>query len=125
MDSLTPTARKQAEDYYHAAVENLADGDLEAAIRGFRTSLEADPAFADAAHGLIHALKDAGQYDEAVIVTQQLIAADPDDVLAYTSLSILYQHQGRIAEAEAAATRAKLLGWKKQLREDAAAGSGG
>ena len=48
---------------------------------------------------------------------EKLIAANPDDVLAYTSLSILYQHQGKIAEAEAAATRAKLLGWKQQLRE--------
>lgn len=122
MDSLTQAVRQKAEDHYHAAVESLADGDLEAAIRGFRASLEADPAFADAAHGLIHALKDAGRYDEAVAVTQRLIAADPDDVLAYTSLSILYQHQGKIAEAEAAAMRAKLLGWKKQLREDAAKG---
>ncbi len=123
MDSLTQAARQKAEDHYHAAVESLADGDLDTAIRGFRASLEADPGFADAAHGLIHALKDAGQYDEAVVVTQQLIASDPDDVLAHTSLSILYQHQGRIADAEAAATRAKLLGWKKQLREDAAQGN--
>ena len=127
MSALTPsdTTRKLAEDRYHAAVENLANGDLTAAIQGFRASLEADPAFADAAHGLIHALKDAGEYDDAVAVAQQLIAADPDDVLAHTSLSILYQHQGKIAEAEAEATRAKLLGWKKQLREEAAPGNGG
>ena len=126
MSALSPsdTTRKLAEDRYHAAVESLANGDLTAAIHGFRASLEADPAFADAAHGLIHALKDATEYDEAVAVAQQLIAADPDDVLAHTSLSILYQHQGKIAEAEAEATRAKLLGWKKQLREEAAPGNG-
>lgn len=125
MDTVTRAARQQAEDHYHAAVESLADGDLAAAIRGFRASLEVDPAFADAAHGLIHALKDAARFDEAVIVAQQLIATDPDDVLAHTSLSILYQHQGKIPEAEAESTRAKLLGWKKQLREDAAAENGG
>lgn len=127
MSALTPsdTTRKLAEDCYHAAVESLANGDLAAAIHGFRASLEADPAFADAAHGLIHALKDAAEYDEAVAVAQRLIAADPDDVLAHTSLSILYQHQGRVPEAEAEATRAKLLGWKKQLREEAASGNGG
>jgi hypothetical protein len=37
--------------------------------------------------------------------------------LVHTSLSILYQHKGMIAEAEAAGLRAKLLGWKKQLHQ--------
>jgi tetratricopeptide (TPR) repeat protein len=110
-------SRRLAETSYHQAVEDLAGGDLAAAISGFRASLAADSAFSDAAHGLIHALKSAGRLDEAIEVTQTLIAADPDDTLAHTSLSILYQHQGKIPEAEAAALRAKLLGWKHQLRE--------
>jgi hypothetical protein len=42
-------------------------------------------------------------------------------VLAYTSLSILYQRKGLIEEAEAAALKAKLLGWKQQLRAGKAA----
>ncbi|MGB0124010.1 MAG: tetratricopeptide repeat protein [Silvibacterium sp.] len=112
-----PTSRSLAEELYDAAVGELADGDLRAAIDGFRASLAADPEFRDAAHGLIHALKNAGELDEAIVLTEQLIAADPEDVLAHTSLSILYQHQGKIPEAEAVATRAKLLGWKQQLRE--------
>ena len=106
-----------AEAHYYDAVDSLATGDLPTAIAGFRASLAAEPAYADAAHGLMHALKAAGEFDEAVVIAQNLIAANPDDVLAHTSLSILYQHQGKISEAEAAATRAKLTGWKKQLRE--------
>lgn len=94
----------------------MAEGDIQGAIAGFRQSLAADPAFSDAAHGLIHALKHATLYDEAIEVAQSLIAADPDDVLAHTSLSILYQHQGRIPEAEAESLKAKLLGWKLELR---------
>ena len=113
----TQTPRSLAEELYDAAISRLAEGDTRAAIDGFRASLSADAGFRDAAHGLIHALKNAGELDEAITVTMQLIASDPEDVLAYTSLSILYQHQGKIAEAEAAATRAKLLGWKQQLRE--------
>jgi len=112
--SLTPSL---AEALYHHAVDGLAAGDLPTAIAGFRASLGADPEYVDSAHGLIHALKDAGQLDEAVTTARKLIAAHPDDVLAHTSLSILYQRQGKIPEAEAAATRAKLLGWKKQLRD--------
>jgi tetratricopeptide (TPR) repeat protein len=113
----TPSSRPLAEELYDAAIGRLAEGDLLASMEGFRASLAADPEFRDAAHGLIHALKNAGELDEAVAMTEQLIATDPDDVLAHTSLSILYQHQGKVPEAEAAATRAKLLGWKQQLRE--------
>jgi tetratricopeptide (TPR) repeat protein len=110
-------ARSLAQNSYDQAVEDLAQGELAAAISGFRASLAADPTFSDAAHGLIHALKNFGDLDEAIEITQALIAAHPDDTLAHTSLSILYQRQGRIPEAEAAALRAKLLGWKQQLRE--------
>jgi tetratricopeptide (TPR) repeat protein len=114
----TQNSRLLAEDLYDAAIGKLAEGDLRAAIDGFRASLAADSAFRDAVHGLIHALKSVGELDEAIALTQRLISSDPDDVLAHTSLSILYQHQGKIPEAEAAATRAKLLGWKQQLREE-------
>jgi hypothetical protein len=37
-------------------------------------------------------------------------------VLALTRLSIIYQHKGMIAEAENAAAKAKIMGWKEQLR---------
>lgn len=110
-------ARTLAETRYYEAVDCLAAGDFSTAVAGFRAALDADPAYSDAAHGLLHAMKAAGQLDEAIAVAQQLIASDPDDVLACTSLSILYQHQGKIAEAEAAATRAKLLSWKHELRQ--------
>ncbi|MBB6146551.1 Tfp pilus assembly protein PilF [Silvibacterium bohemicum] len=117
-------SRRLAEISYDRAVEELAQGDVAAAISGFRDALTADPDFSDATHGLIHALRLAGRLDEAVEVTQALIAAHPDDTLAHTSLSILYQHQGKVPEAEAAALKAKLLGWKQQLREQAAAEGG-
>jgi tetratricopeptide (TPR) repeat protein len=113
----------EAESLYHHAVDLMAAGDIPGAIEGFRQSLAADSAFADAAHGLIHALKHAKRYDEAIEVAQSLVAADPDDVLAHTSLSILYQHQGRVPEAEAESLKAKLLGWKLELRTARNSGS--
>ncbi len=111
------TAPLAAEALYFQAVDSLALGDLPGAIAGFRASLASDPAYTDAAHGLMHALKEAGQLDEAISIAQRLIEAYPDDVLAHTTLSILYQRSGRIAEAESAALRAKLLGWKLELRQ--------
>ena len=111
--------RAQAEDAYYGALDLLAEGQPEAAVTGFERALAADPTFLDARHGLVRALRDAGRYDDGIAAAQQLAADDPDDVLAHTALSILYQHNGMVPEAEAAATRAKLLSWKQQLRAGA------
>lgn len=62
-------------------------------------------------------LEDLGNLDEAIGLANQLILTDPDDVLAHTRLSILYQRKGMVPEAEAEATKAKVLGWKQQLRQ--------
>jgi Flp pilus assembly protein TadD len=55
-------------------------------------------------------------HDEAIEVSKQISALDPDDVLAHTGLSILYQKKGMIPEAEAEANQARILGWKQQLK---------
>lgn len=110
-----------AEDKYYDAIEKVADGDLPGAIAAFRSCLEDDPAMLDAMHGLIRALKDSGDLDEAIRVALRLSEIDPDDVLAHTSLSILYQNKGMIPEAEAEALKAKVLGWKLQLRQNSGA----
>ena len=115
----TPDDRARAEDLYYAALDQLAEGDAVGAASAFRASLGCDPTFLDAQHGLIRALQDAGAYDEGIAAAQALAERSPDDVLAYTALSILYQHKGLIPEAEQAATRAKLLSWKQQLRAQA------
>jgi tetratricopeptide (TPR) repeat protein len=110
-------ARAQAEDLYYTALDHYAAGELDAAIAAYRQAAEADPTFADALHGLTRAYQDAGRIEEAIAVAQQLAELDPEDVLAHTSLSILYQKKGMIAEAEAESTKAKVLGWKQQLKK--------
>jgi Flp pilus assembly protein TadD len=109
-----------AEDLYHYALDLVASGDAGAASK-FREALVLDPDLLDAMHGLIRALQDAGEFDQAIEVARDLIARDPEDPLAHTSLSILYQHKGLIPEAEAEALKAKLLGWKLELRESQSA----
>lgn len=109
-------ATLSAEDTYYDALEKVANGDLAGAVMAFRVSLKADPSMLDAMHGLIRALQDLGQLDEAIHVAMHLAEIDPEDVLAHTSLSILYQRKGMVPEAEAEGLKAKLLGWKLQLR---------
>jgi tetratricopeptide (TPR) repeat protein len=109
--------RQMAEDLYHQALDLVASGDPSAAASKFRQALDLDPGLLDAMHGLVRALQDGGDYDQAIAVARELINRDPDDPLAHTSLSILYQHKGMVPEAEAEALKAKLLGWKLELRE--------
>jgi tetratricopeptide (TPR) repeat protein len=109
--------RRRAEQLCDRALDLAARGDPAAAAIKFREALALDPNLLEAMHGLIRALQDAGDYDQAIAVAYELIVRDPDDPLAHTSLSILYQHKGMIPKAEAEALRAKLLGWKRELRE--------
>jgi Flp pilus assembly protein TadD len=66
---------------------------------------------------LARALQDLERYDEAIDVARRLAEIDPDDVLPHTTLSILYQKKGMIPEAEAEGNKARVLGWKKELKK--------
>jgi tetratricopeptide (TPR) repeat protein len=114
---LDPNARQKAEDHYYAALDLMAEGDLEKAVAAYQESLAADPTFTEAMHGLARALQDLQRYDEAIAVANRLAEIDPDDVLAHTSLSVLYMKKGMIPEAEAEGAKARVLGWKQQLRK--------
>ncbi|MFY9744133.1 MAG: tetratricopeptide repeat protein [Candidatus Sulfotelmatobacter sp.] len=110
-------ARQNAENHYYAALDLMADGKLEEAVIEYRRSIEVDPSFTEAMHGLARALQDLQRYDDAIAVAQKIVELDPDDVLAHTSLSVLYQKKGMIPEAEAEGAKARVLGWKQQLRK--------
>jgi tetratricopeptide (TPR) repeat protein len=110
-------SRQSAESYYYAALDLMADGKLEEAVTAYRESLAADPSFTEAMHGLARALQDLQRYDDAIAVAQKIAELDPDDVLAHTSLSVLYQKKGMTPEAEAEGAKARVLGWKQQLKK--------
>src|SRR5271156_1481810 len=109
--------RQKAEDHYYAALDLMADGKLEEAVVIYRKSLAVDPSFTECMHGRARALQDLQRYDEAIAVAQRMAELDPDDVLAHTSLSVLYQKKGMIPEAEAEGAKARVLGWKQQLKK--------
>jgi len=110
-------ARQKAEDHYYTALDLMAEGKLEGAVAAYRESLSVDPKFTEAMHGLARALQDLQRYDEAIVVAQQITELDADDVLAHTSLSVLYMKKGMIPEAEAEGAKARVLGWKQQLKK--------
>lgn len=98
----------------------LAAGSPAEAAEAFRAAIagtnENDPAHTEAHHGLIRALRDAGQLNQSVGAALALTALTPGDPLAHTALSISLQAAGHVPEAEAAAARARVLEWKIQLQ---------
>jgi Flp pilus assembly protein TadD len=110
-------ARQRAEDHYYAALDLVSEGEPERALAEYQKSVDADPTFTEAMHGLARVLQDLSRLDEAIAVARRIAELDPDDVLAYTSLSVLYQKKGMIPEAEAEANKARILGWKQQLKK--------
>lgn len=106
-----------AEELYDRAVDCVAAGDLDAAITHYRAAIALDPDYADAWEGLSMALADKELWDEAIAAAQKAVELAPEEELAYTNLSRIYQRAGKIAEAEAWAAKARVLDWKRQLRE--------
>jgi Flp pilus assembly protein TadD len=115
--SADPAARARAENHYYAALDHVADGHDELAADEYKKSITADPTFTDALHGLSRALENLGRFDEAIDASRQLAELEPDDILPHTRLSILYQKKGMVPEAEAEANKARILGWKQQLKK--------
>ena len=109
--------RQAAEDHYYSALDLYAEGRHDDAIERYKKAVELDPAFTDAMHGLARAYQDLNRLDEAIAIAQRIAALDPNDILAHTSLSILYQKKGMVPEAEEEGNKARILGWKQQLKE--------
>ena len=107
------------EEFFEKAVDAFGEDKLDESIELYRKALEIDPQYQDALHGLGMALFNLGRYDEAVATAKRLIEIDSEDVLAHTSLSMFYQGQGRIEEAEKEGNVAKIMGWKHDLRKEA------
>ena len=114
---MTDDARQKAEDHYYAALDLVAEGEQERALVEYQQSLAADPSFTEAMHGMARTLQNLSRLDEAIAVAQRISELDADDVLAHTSLSVLYQKKGMIPEAEAEGAKARVLGWKQQLKK--------
>jgi hypothetical protein len=120
---VTASKPQTAEALSQQGLDLLAAGSPAQAALAFREAIaaghEGDEAHTEAHHGLIRALRDAGQLNESVGAAMALIALTPNDPLAHTALSISLQAAGHIPQAEAAAARARVLEWKIQLQAPA------
>ncbi len=105
------------EDLFDRAIDLVADGKAAEAVAVYREALALDPEYADAWQALALAHNDLGQHEQAIEAGRRLCELMPDDVLAHTTLSRIYQAAGMVPEAEAEGAKARMLDWKRQLKE--------
>jgi Flp pilus assembly protein TadD len=113
---VTTTGNQFAAELSQQGIDLLAAGRAAEAAKAFRAAIAADERYYEAHHGLVRALRDAGQLENAIGAALALIALTPNDPLAHTALSISLQTAGHVPEAEAAAAKARILEWKAQLQ---------
>ncbi len=105
------------EELYDQAVDAYADEKFDEAIALYKQAIEIDSGYGDAIHGLIMCYQAKGDLDAAIELTKRYIEKQPEDILAFTNLSMFYQKKGMIKEAEEAGAEARRLDWKRQLKE--------
>ena len=105
------------EDLYDAGLDLAFEEKYAEAIEQYRAALEIDPGYVDALHALAMAHAELDQLDEAIEAGKKLCAVSPDDILAHTSLSTFYMRKNMVPEAEAESAKARMLDWKRQLKE--------
>lgn len=105
------------EELYDEGLDLAFDENYAGAIEKYEAALEIDPAYSDALHALAMAHSETGDLQAAIEVGKRLVEIDPDDILAHTSLSTFYMNADMIPEAEAESAKARMLDWKRQLKE--------
>ncbi|MGH9744636.1 MAG: tetratricopeptide repeat protein [Candidatus Acidiferrales bacterium] len=118
----TQAERREAEDHYYAGIDLFDEGKLDEAIAEYGRAIEMDAKFADALHGLAQAYYAREDFDRTIETARRILEIDPEDILAWTTVSRAYQRKGMVPEAEEAGNKARVLGWKLQLREQKAKG---
>ena len=100
-----------ARTFCQEGFQHFANDRIDSAIDCYRRAVDADPQLAIAWSGLSKTLQRSRDLDGAVQAALKLVEVEPQDPLSHTNLSILYQEQGLIQEAE----DEKALAMKLQL----------
>lgn len=111
------------DELYMEGLDRFADEDYTGAVEWFEKTVEADPNYLDAYHGIARACFEARQehpelLDKAIQAAVRVTELDPDDVTAYSTLSQCYVFKGDKDTAEEWGAKARVAGWKQQLVRD-------
>src|SRR5579883_1034630 len=109
-------AEVDKEELYAEGIDHYGEGRNDEAVRCFRSAIDADAGYADAWEGLAMALAAQNKLDEAIAAAHKLVELNPNEVIPHTTLSMLYQRAGNIPAAEEEGGKARMLGWKADIK---------
>ena len=111
------------DDLYMEGLDQFAEENWFEAVRIFQQVTAEDPTNIDAYHGIARACfegreQDPSLLDAAIFAAEKITELDPDDVTAYSTLSQIYVWRGDKDTAEMWGGKARVAGWKQQLKRD-------
>jgi cytochrome c-type biogenesis protein CcmH/NrfG len=93
-------------------------GDRKAAIEKLHQVIQQEPGCFPAWHALAEIHFDGGDYDAALEAGMIAVGLHEENVHIHTTLSRIWMEKGDKEAAEKHGARARVLGWKEQLREE-------
>lgn len=93
-------------------------GDPAAALAKLEQAIQTDPACVAAWHAMAEIHFDQGAYEKALEAGTMAVGLKEPDVHIHTTLSRIWMELGNKEEAEKHGARARVLGWKEQLKEE-------
>jgi Flp pilus assembly protein TadD len=105
-----------AAEHYKQGLGLYGQGKHAEAVEEYRRALAQRPDWADCMQALGMAQLNAGRHAEALATLLRVTELAPEDPLAFTSLSMAYQRNDRIDDAEKAQAKARMLSWKQELK---------
>ena len=92
-------------------------GEHAAALDKLEQAVKLDPACFAAWHAMAEIQFDQGNYQQALEAGNIAVGIKEDDVHIHTSMSRIWMELGNKEEAEKHGARARVLGWRAQLKE--------
>jgi len=111
---------EEAESLYHEALEIFSEShdDQDELVEPLlREAIRKNPKMADAYETLGVLLSRHERFDEAIELMKRLKEINPDEVMAYSNLSLFYMKKGMIQEAEDEKAAATAASFKKAAKD--------
>ncbi|HZL99378.1 MAG TPA: tetratricopeptide repeat protein [Planctomycetota bacterium] len=115
----------QADTRFLAALAANRKGDKAGARAILEEILAAQPDHADSLEVLGMLVSETGELDRAIELTERVLVQRPDSIMAHANLSRFWMLKGDKATAEDWQAKARVLGWKDEIRRKSAAGGPG
>ena len=103
-------------DHYRQGLAHYGKRAYAEAIEAYGKALAERPDWSDCLQALGIAPMHAGRLEEALANLERVTQLAPEDPLGFTSLSMCLQRMNRIADAETAQAKARMLSWKQELK---------